>query len=260
MKRNLITHGASLILIVATSLSAAPDLRAADQSPGQRALAEAASNRQFAFILFYRDNDEPTQTMYQVLQEELGQRTNAICLPIRITDRAEAGLVEKYDATRTPMPAVMAIAPNCAVTGVFVQDVTSQHVEAAIVTPGQAVCMRALQDQKLVLLCIQPGEETPVPSGVTQFQSDDLFRKRTTLVTIQAGDPAEARCVSQLGVPASTPTSVTACMAPPGVLLGKYDSEVTMDTLAKRLAAAGKCCDDPNCRHHRSNPRPKRQR
>ena len=120
--------------------------------------------------------------------------------------------------------------------------------------------MKALQDQQLVLLCIQPRADVPVPGGVAQFQADELYRERTQLVTIEAGDPAEAQFVSQLNVPTTTATTVTALMAPPGVLLGTYGSDVTHATLAERLAAAGKCCDDPNCRHHRAGGQPAQRR
>jgi hypothetical protein len=260
MSWNAQTRPLHLTFYLAAVLSVIQSAKAAERSVAEEAVSSAARDGKYAFILFYRQNDATTQSMYQTLRTELAQRTNATCVAVRITDPAEAGLVEKYDATRTPMPAAMAVAPNEAITGVFVQNVTPQHVEAAIVTPGQARCMRALQDQKLVLLCIQPAADTPVPDGVTQFQSDDLFRERTAVITIPAADPAEARFLAQLGVAASTSSTVTAFMAPPGVLLGKYDANVTLDTLARRLAAAGKCCDDPNCRHHRSNAQPARQR
>ena len=150
------------------------------------------------------------------------------------------------------MPAVMAIAPNGAITGVFAQRLSPGHVEMAIVTPGQTQCMRALQDKKLVLLCIQPNGVSQIPVGVRQFRADKLNADRTHLVSIQAGDPAEAKFLQQLKVRSDTQNAVTAFMAPPGVLLGTFNDKVTSTILMTKLAAAGKCCSDPNCKHGRT--------
>mgnify|MGYP007079537874 CR=1 FL=1 len=147
------------------------------------------------------------------------------------------------------MPAVMAVAPNGAITGVFAQKLTAAQVDAAIVTPAQTRCMRALQDKKLVLLCVQPTGSRDVPIGVQQFKAAKLNVNRTHLVSLQAGDPAESEFLQQLKVRPDTRTTVTAFMAPPGVLLGTFNDKVTPTVLMTKLAAAGQCCDDPNCKH-----------
>ncbi|MCP4173632.1 MAG: hypothetical protein GY758_22995 [Fuerstiella sp.] len=222
------------------------------ESAGQSSLATATRQQKFAFILFYRTNNAATQAMYKVLHAEVERRDNAALVPLNITDAQEREIVEQYDASRTPMPAVMAVAPNGAITGVFAQKLLPAHVESAIVTPAQTQCMRALQDKKLVLLCVHPAGSRKVPVGVQQFRSDSLNVNRTHLVSIQAGDPAEVKFLQQLKVRSDTSTAVTAFMAPPGVLLGTYNDKVTPTILMNRLAAAGQCCADPNCKHRQA--------
>ncbi len=239
------------ILAVAAVCSSMPSTALAE-SAGQSSLATAARQQKFAFILFYRTNNAATQTMHKVLNAELGRHDNAAFVPIDITDPQEQAVVEQYDASRTPLPAVMAVAPNGAITGVFAQKLLPANIEMAIVTPGQTQCMRALQDKQLVLLCIQPTGDSQVPVGVQQFRADRLNANRTQLVSIQAGDPAEAKFLQQLKVRSDTQTAVTAFMAPPGVLLGTFNDKVTSTVLMTRLAAAGQCCSDPNCKHGRA--------
>ena len=222
------------------------------QSSGQGSLAEAAKQNKFAFILFYRANDPTTQAMYKVLNAELATRNNAAFIPVNITDPQEQVVVEQFDASRTPMPAVMAVAPNGAITGVFAQKLTAAQVDAAIVSPVQTRCMRALQDKKLVLVCIQPRGNQQIPLGVQQFKANKLNVDRTHLVSLTADDPAEAKFLQQLKVRPNTQSTVTAFMAPPGVLLGTFNHEVSYDALMGKLAAAGQCCDDPNCKHRQS--------
>lgn len=219
------------------------------QSSGQNSLAEAAQQKKFAFILFYRANDNTTKAMYDVLNGELARRNNATFVPVNITDPGEKSVIDQFDASRTPLPAVMAVAPNGAITGVFAQKLTAAQIDAAIVTPAQTQCMRALQDKKLVLLCVQPTGNQQVPIGVQQFKADKLNANRTHLVSLQAGDPAEAKFLQQLKVRPDTRTTVTAFMAPPGVLLGTFNENVSHDVLMQKLVAAGQCCEDPNCKH-----------
>lgn len=235
-----------LTLTIAACLSAPT---AFAQSDGQNSLAAASKQNQFAFVLFYKANDASTQAMYKVLKSELTERNDAAIVVVNITDPKESAVVDRFDASRTPMPAVMAVAPNGAITGVFAKKLTPEHVAAALVTPAQTRCMKALQEKKLVLLCVQPTGSKDVPVGVQQFKAAKLNVNRTQLISLQAGDPAEAKFLQQLKVRPDTRTTVTAFMAPPGVLLGTFNDKVTPTVLMTKLAAAGQCCDDPNCKH-----------
>lgn len=221
-------------------------------SQGEQQIAASSKAGHFSFVLFYRTNDRLTQAAYQTLKAEVGKRKNMAILPVRLDNSAERGLIEKFDATRAPMPAIVALAPNGAVSGVFSQQIKPEEIEGAIITPGYAQCVKAMQDNRIVLLCVQPPTRGFVPQGVQQFQADRLYRERTQVVNISATDPAEARFIQQLQLKSNVSTPQVVFMAPPGVLLGTYDANVTHASLAQKLVAAGKCCDDKNCKHHRT--------
>ncbi|MBR9804162.1 hypothetical protein GYB59_21800, partial [bacterium] len=212
-------------------------VQAAELSAADKAVLTAAQQDQYSFIMFYRANDSATQAMHQVLQTTLSSRPDAVVVPVQIGDERERQLINQFDATRIPMPATAVVAPNGAVTTVFPQKVTPQQLTAAIVSKGQATCLKALQDRKIVLLCAQSGLNQPIPAGVQQFQADAFYKDRTQVVTLQASDPDEARFLNQLGLPTTKKHSVIAFMAPPGVMLGTYEGDVIFDVLAKRLAA-----------------------
>ncbi len=249
MTKTVSTYGLTVAMLSAF-LTASHSAHAA--SPGQEAVDAAARNNQFAFIMFYRGNDAATQGMHRVLNSTLTGRKDAAIVPVQIGDAAEQALVKQFDATRIPMPAVAVLAPNGAVCSVFPQRVNDQQLTAAIVSPGQAECLKALQDQKIVLLCAQPQADTAIPVGVRQFEADELYLNRTQVVTVQANDPAEAKFLNQLRVQTNQQTSIVALMAPPGVMLGVFKGNVTHDILAQKLTAAGKCCDDENCKHRQA--------
>lgn len=221
-------------------------------SPGGQAVAAAAQNNQFAFVMFYRGNDAAAQAMHGTIKATLADRQDAVVVPVQIADPSERALIQQFDATRIPLPAVAVLAPNGAVCSVFPQKVTGQQLTSAIVSPGQASCLKALQDKKIVVLCAQPAGSTETPAGVRQFQADKLYSNRTEVVTVTATDPAEAKFLNQLRVPTNQRTPVVAFMAPPGVMIGVFNGNVTHSQLAQKLAAAGKCCDDESCKHHQS--------
>ncbi|QDT66628.1 hypothetical protein [Calycomorphotria hydatis] len=227
-------------------------LSAQAASFGEQAIAAAAQNNQFAFVMFYRDKSTAAQSMHGTIKSTLAERRDAVIVPVQINDNEEQALIKKFDATRIPMPAVAVLAPNGAICSVFPQKVTSHQLTAAIVSPGQASCLKALQDKKIVLLCAQPTLSSEIPAGVSQFQADKLYLNRTEVVSVLASDPKETKFLNQLGIPTNQSTSVVAFMAPPGVMIGVFNGDITHSELAQKLAAAGKCCDDENCKHHQA--------
>lgn len=224
----------------------------AQQSPGDQKIAANSKAGHTTFLLFYRSNDRLTQAVYGTLKAGASKRKDAAILPIQVDDRAERGLIERFDVTRTPLPAVVSLAPNGAVTGVFSQQIKPEEVDGAVVSAGYAKCIKAMQSGQIVLLCVQPAARGFVPKGVQDFQADRLYRERTQVVNISATDPGEAQFVKQLGLNARSASPQVVFMAPPGVMLGAYDANVTHAALATKLAAAGKCCDDKNCKHNQT--------
>lgn len=249
MTRIVSTYGLTVALLSAF-LTTCPSAHAAGR--GELAAATAAGNNQFAFVMFYRSNDAATQNMHETLTSTLADRQDAIIVPVQIGDANEASLIQKFDATRIPMPAVAVLAPNGAVCSVLPQRVSDKQLLACIVSSGQAKCLKALQDGKIVALCALPSADVEIPMGVKQFQADKLFTERTTVVSVLASDESEAKFLNQLRVPTNQRIPVVAFMAPPGVMIGVFNGDITHNELAQKLAAAGKCCDDENCKHHQA--------
>ena len=57
----------------------------------------------------------------------------------------------------------------------FPQKLTPQQVAGAIVSPGYAECLKAMQSKRIVLLCVQPERGGFVPKGVQSFQTDKTY-------------------------------------------------------------------------------------
>jgi len=222
----------------------------------QQVLAAAAAEQKYTFLVFYKDNGQATQAMAQTVKRGVEARSDRATLAyVNVANPAEKALVDRFGVSRAPMPLTVAVAPNGAMTKLVPSTITEQQIEQSFVTPAMAQCMKAMQEGRLVLACVQSGPKAAIPAGVANFVSDPEFKNRVAIVPVQAGDPAEARLVRELEADSTTKGATTVFMAPPGVLVGKFGPTATKEQLAVALHKAGQCCDDPNCKHnHAAQP------
>jgi hypothetical protein len=224
----------------------------ARRTPAQQALAQAAQHQKFAFILFYRASDPLTESIAKTLADGVAKRDDkATDIHIQVTNPAEKPVVDAFKVGRAPMPLVVAIAPNGAVTGIFQRKLEDRFLDEALVTPGMAHCMKTMQEGKLVLLCVDSSRAAPVPAAVGDFKVDPAFKDRLIVISLVTNEANEERFLKTLEIdPARFKGSTMVLMAPPGTIIGKYAATATKDKLAADLHAAGKCCEDPNCKHN----------
>jgi hypothetical protein len=103
-----------------------------------------------------------------------------------------------------------------------------------------------------VVVHVKATKDAPLPYGAFEFTADPTFKARTTVIDVVASDAAEQRFLKDMDFnAASVRESSVVVMAPPGVLVGKFAASATMSDIATKLHAAGKCCNDPNCKHNK---------
>lgn len=231
------------------------DAQMPELSPLQVALAESAEAGQFTFVVFHREESAALRTMHRVAMDGAAARSEqAAVATAHVDDPAEAALVARFGISRAPMPMTVVVAPNGAVTGLFSRQVTDEQLATSIVSPTMMQCMKDLQDQKLVFVCVTLNDECEVPPGVQGIQQDPHFAERVSLVALRADDPAEAVLCQQLQLDGQQIDGpFAALIAPPGVLIGHFNATHTADDIGAAIHHAGRCCDDPNCRHNRQN-------
>jgi hypothetical protein len=221
-------------------------------APTSSARAETAQPLKFTFFLFWKDNNTKVAQISETLKTAAAKRPGRMeWSSVNARDPANQALVERYQVSRAPMPLVLCLASNGAITGAYTGQFNEAAVERAIVTPAMAEATKALQDKKIVLLHIKPSSESPLPFGASEFAADPEFQARTTILNLVATDPVEARFLTDMKLSASDVRNpLLVVMAPPAVLVGKFSANTTKEQIAAQLHAAGKCCDDPNCKHN----------
>jgi hypothetical protein len=214
--------------------------------------ADAQAETKFTFLLFFKADNANTQRASTELATALAPRADrAKWTALNVNDPANRAIVERYQLGRVPMPLVLCVAPNGAVTGVMPGRVTEAGVDAALVTPTMTRCMKSLQAGKIVVVHVQSDESAPLPAGAVAFLADPAFVNRSASESFVISDPAETRFLKDMELdPAQVSGSTVVVLAPPGMLVGKFPATATAAEIATKLHAAGKCCDDPNCEHN----------
>ena len=215
-------------------------------SRGLAAMDEAAANGKYLFIFFWKQNDKQSQAMHKVFQSAMGKwADSAESVSIPIIDRKEKPVVDQFDISRAPMPLVLALAPNGAITKGFPVKFDEKQLQQAFVSPGTAQCLKAIQDDKLVLLCVQ-NEQTKFSqaamSGARSFKADPRYAKASEIVTVDPADPAEATFLQDLKVDPKTTQAVTVLLAPPGQPVATFAGAVSKEQIIAKVKA-GPCAD-----------------
>ena len=229
-----------------------PTANMADASgPGMTAIADAAAANKYLFVFFWKEENEQTAAMKGVFEEAMKKTTSkARSAIVCIANPAEKGIVAKFDVGRAPMPLVLALAPNGAVTGGFPTKFGEQELLAAFGTPCSEKCMKALQENKLVLLCVQNGStksKDDAMRGVRNFKGDSRFAQATEVVMLDPADAAERSLLADLKVDPQESEAVTAFLVPPGSVIAEFKGATDKDVLVAALQRASTSCGPNGC-------------
>jgi hypothetical protein len=209
-----------------------------DVSPGQAAINKAASGQKYIFILFWKDRDPKTIAAQAVVEATVAKVANlAESVMIQTTEPTELPIVEKFKVGRSPMPLVIAVSPCGAITKYFTGAVNEKELRTAFVSPGMQRCLKALQSDKLVLLCVMDPPPAAIPKGVADFKADENFGPATEVLKIHANDKNEASFLRDFNIDPKMKKPVVVFIGPPGKVICHFNGTVTKEQIIAKLAA-----------------------
>ena len=225
----------------------------ATASKGMTAMQQAAAANKYVFVFFWKEKSVQTSTTWDVFQTAMSKLTDqANSVAVNVSDPAEKPMVAKFGVDHSPLPLVLAIAPNGAITKGFPGRFYENDLSQAFVSPCTAACMKVLQQRKLVLLCVEhlspQVSQVTLPKGVQEFTGEEPYSRSSKVVVLNADDPAEAPFLKSLRVDPQTPAPVTVLMTPPGSVVGTFVGDMTKAELVAKLKSASSC--GPNCSCH----------
>jgi len=225
----------------------------ASTSPAERVIDRARKDGKYVFLLFYRPDDRGDAKMkstFDRAQTRLAKR--AALVSIDASSGVESRLIEKYGIRNAPLPLTLVMAPNEAIVQAFTKAVDEKTLAGAFASPKFAEVIKALQDRKLVTLCLQgprTKHNTESRQAAEQFVDDSRLGGQALLVT---ADPSkEPDLLKRCGI-RSLPTESTILMLlPPGRLVASVTGGTTKDDLLAKLqagmAACGSGCGPSGC-------------
>lgn len=212
---------------------------------GMIAVERAAKADKYLFALFWKEKNAQTTAMRKALAAVMKTAADrADSVEVNVTDSSEKPIVDKFDLDRAPMPLILALAPNGAITGGFPTEVDEQSLLEAFATPCTAECMKFLQENKLVFLCVQNAttqSNDAAMDGVRRFKADPRFAQTTEIVRLDPKDEAEAEFLADLQVDPGTGKAATVFLAPPGTPLAMYEGATDKDEFVSTLQKSGSC-------------------
>jgi hypothetical protein len=238
---------------IARTPSAMDQAAGANVSQAQAAIDQAAAAQKYAFIFFWRDKNQQTDKAWNTFQQSAAKLADtADVVSIQVTDPNEKHIVDRYNVSRAPMPLVLSVAPCGAITKGFNGNVDEKQLRTALVSQCTQLCLKAIQNQKLVLLCVvdqtNPQNPVTIPKGVEDFKANTKVGPATEIVLVNARDESEATFLKDFQVDTNTQKPVVLFIAPPGSLVGKFNGTVTSQQLMAQLVSAqsnpcagGKC-------------------
>lgn len=238
--------GMALVALVSTTASAA-ESTGSSSGACAAAMKQAASENKYLFAFFYEKDDDATRAARKSFDQALKKITPAPHgVAVDRTSAAEKETIAKFGVDRAPMPLVIAIAPNGAITGgIKTEDIKEEKLRDAVASAGLQQCLKGLQDRRLVMVCLQNGStqgNEAAMKGVNDFKANSQFGSVTEIVKVDPSDPKELKLLSQLKADPQSKTATTAMLAPPGVLVTKVEGATSKDELAAALQKAMSSC------------------
>lgn len=173
----------------------------------------------------------------------MSDRADSIVINIMAPE--EEPVVEKFRARGAPMPIVLAVAPTGAATRAHPKQFTEAQFQDAFVSPCTAKCMKVIQDQHMILICVQNDKtqsNKEAMQGVEAFKANSKYGKGTEVVMLDPADLAEQKFVKDLQVDPQTPTAVTVLVTPPGAPVAHFNGAVSEEQITTKVKEAESGC------------------
>lgn len=232
--------------------SAEPDTSARPRDAGA-ALQAAMDQDKHLFLAFYRPDDPKNDELMKTFEEaekSLGDR--ALFYAANIQEEKERRMVVEYQVARAPLPLTLVFASNGAFVNAFRgKPATRSELDGSFLSPKFSEAVKALQDRKIVLLCVQ-GKHT-------QHNSESLSAARATsqakeangmisVVEVAPEDAASKDLLAQLRVdPVRMAEATVFVLVPPANLAGKIEGATTKDALWQTVLKGAAACGGGSC-------------
>jgi len=249
IKNNGIAINVAVILLIPFLFS--PHALSAQENIAPKTATEAISLAQntgrYLFFIFYKEEDKLFNAMKATLGEfEKESSKKIIIYTASIVNEKEKDVVVKYGLSRAPLPIVLALAPNGAVTGGFPREVDKQQLTSCFIPELTAKILKFLQEQKIVLVLLQNKNtkyNMESMKAASDFSEEPQVKGFVEIIMADPGDTKNKEFIAQARLDVNMSEATVVFLIPPGSIAGVYPGKITKATLMGALAA----CSSGGC-------------
>ncbi len=211
-------------------------------SNGAKSIAEAEKAGKMLFMYFHDGAEMPANDLaasFTKLMETEGASASYVFIDRK--DEKEKSLVARFQLDRLPMPLILALAPNGAVTAGFPANMAnSTTVSQAFVSKVEMEVLVRLQQGKLILLCVQNAsseKREEAMAGIKEYIADPTIASLTEIITVDPKESSEGAFFEKLRVTPDNQAQ-TVMLIPPGTIAGMFKGAVSALDLKSAFQAA----------------------
>lgn len=219
--------------------------RSEEKSWHETVLKEAARRGRYVFFFFHRRGSKPSEEMAKVIRKaKRSLKDRADFHFVELSDAARAAAVRRFKVRGEPVTVV--VAPGGAVSAYIRGPAPIEALERAIVSPGMAGVLRAIQEQRVVFLCVLGKRSRwAAESLAAAKRMEAALEGIASVVVVDPADQREKDLLLRCGAPTDGKVARIVVIGPGGVVAHRLAGRVSDDDLAaafsKMLTDGGGC-------------------
>lgn len=245
-----------LLPLAALAVFVASAASAATKSPkAEDVIRAAAKGNRHVFVTFYKSGDSASTKMLADMKKVQAKlASKASFTTASVGDSSHRTLVKRYGVDRSPVPLTIVLAPNGAVTAGYPREIRKTDFSSVFVSKGKADVLKALQDQKMAVICLQNSKTKHNKQSLAAakgLETNPQFEGLVRIVRMDPSSRAESGFLKSLKISTGSKEAQIAVVASVGKVLGKFTGAVTTSTvvngLNKALGGGGSNCGPSGC-------------
>lgn len=213
--------------------------------PVKEQLMEARLQSRHAILFFYQEGSQACDEVKPVLKggsENWGDRVRIF--QVDINKRENKEIREEFRIYSAPT--LLVIAPNGVVAREFKENITTESLENAFITPAMGQILRGLQDRRVIFLTVQaPDWKNASSVKNTVLGGSEILRTSVRVVHVDPTDMEEKPLLRRLKVDKNQNQSLTYVVSQSGRIGSRFEGPVSRKDLfmafQKVLAARSGC-------------------
>ena len=212
----------------------------------QEAIENANKSGLTVFLVITDPGNANTQQAMDIANQAHTKYTKSEVVQMNRSDAANKDLVTKYGVSNAPLPLILVIASNGAVTGGFPSyQATADMLINVIPSPVKADVIKALSNGKSVFLVVSRKDMTEKDDVMnTCAQACIEMQNNTKLIALDLDDQKEKTFIAEMKIDPAITSPQTFVINSKGQITGTFNDDVNTTTLvatAKKLPAAKGC-------------------